>query len=161
MRNCAETCKNICSYNLVYKFLIQLLPLKGLVFLVHFLNAFCHGNETFRKGSSQPEIIPLIVVFHLPYSKYNGVKMFLPVSLSKSKFFTHIALVSFVQHSCRIRALVSQLCCIRVASVALVSLVSGTRKLDQIHFCQLFQLLLVSPCNLSFRKKKYFLEMFS
>ena len=46
--------------------------------------------------------------------------MFLAVPLSKSKIFTCVALVSFV-------SLVSHSCCIRVAHVALVSLVSGTR----------------------------------
>ena len=105
MRNYAGTCKGICSYNLVYNFLIQLLPLKSLVFVVHFLNAFWHGKETFPKSSSQNEIVPLLIVFHLPYSKYKGVKMFLLVPLSKSKIFTRVALVSFVQHLCRTRAI--------------------------------------------------------
>ena len=89
MRNYAGTCKGICSYNLVYNFLIQLLPLKSSVFVVHFSNAFWHGNEAFPKVSSQNEIVLLLVIFHLPYSKYRGVKIcFLIVSLSKSKFFT-------------------------------------------------------------------------
>ena len=141
MRNSAGTCRNICSYNLVYNFLIQFLPLKSLVFVVHFLNAFWHGKKTFPKGSSQYEIVPLLVVFHLPYGKCIGVKMFLPVSLSKSKFFTRVALVLFVQHLCRncrscltrvaLVSLVSHSCCIRVACVALVSLVSGTCVVNQ------------------------------
>ena len=38
-----------CSYNLVYNFLIYLLPLKSSVFVVHFSNAFWHGNEAFQK----------------------------------------------------------------------------------------------------------------
>ena len=63
---------------------------------MHFLNAFSRGNETFPKGSSQNEIVPVLVVFHLPYSKYKGVKMFLLVWLSKSKFSTRVALMSFV-----------------------------------------------------------------
>ena len=50
--------------------------------------------------------------------------MFLPVSLSKSKFFTRVALVSFVYHSCCICvalvSLVSHSCRTRVASVALM-----------------------------------------
>ena len=111
MRNYAGTCKGICSYNLVYNFLMQLFPLKSLVFVVHFLNAFWHGKETFPKSSSQNEIVPLLIVFHLPYGKYKGVEMFLLVSLSKSKFFACVALVSVVQHSCRTR----------VVSVSLVS----------------------------------------
>ena len=52
MRNYARTCKGICSYNLVYSFLTQLLPLKSLVVVVHFLNIFSHGNEAFPNGSS-------------------------------------------------------------------------------------------------------------
>ena len=105
----AGTCKSICSYNL-YNFLTQLLPLKSLVFVVHLLNAFWHGNQAFSNGSSQNEIVPLLVVFHLPYSKYKGVKMFLHVSLSKSKFFTRVVRV----------ALVSHLCCTHVMRVSLV-----------------------------------------
>ena len=85
--------------------------------------------------------------------------MFLLVSLSKSKFFTRVALVSFVQrcvslasHSCRwfsnrvalvlhsccscltlvaLVLLVLHLCCIRVLRVTLVLLVSGTRVVNQ------------------------------
>ena len=34
-----------------YNFLIQLLSLKSLVFVVHFLNPFWHGNKAFAKGS--------------------------------------------------------------------------------------------------------------
>ena len=53
--------------------------------------------------------------------------MFLPVSLSKSKFFTRVTLVG---RSCSTRvalvSLVSHLRRTRVASVELVSLVSGT-----------------------------------
>ena len=64
-----ETCKGICSYYLVYNFLIQFLSLKSLVFVVHFLNAFWHRNKAFPKGSSQNEIVPLLVVFHLPHRK--------------------------------------------------------------------------------------------
>ena len=105
MRNYAGTCKSICSYNLVYNFLIQLLPLKSSVFVVHFSNAFWHGNKTFPKVSSQNKIVSLLVIFHSPYSKCRGVKIcfFLCVSLSKLRFFTRVALVSFVFHSCRTR----------------------------------------------------------
>ena len=46
-----------------------------LVFVEHFLNAFLHGNETFPKGSSSSEIVPFLLVFHLLYSKYKGVKI--------------------------------------------------------------------------------------
>ena len=78
--------------------------------------------------------------------------MFSLVSLSKSKFLTSVALLSFVEHSCHTRvvrvALVLHLCrtcvtrvslvlvscfscCTRVVCVALVSLVSGTRVIKQ------------------------------
>ena len=131
MRNYAGTCKNICSYNLVCNFLIQLLPLKSLVFVVHFLNAFWHENETFLKGSSQYKILPPLVVFHLPYSKYKGVKICFYPCLYQNQIFHScrtrvvcVALVSFVQHSCRtciapvsLVSLVSHTCCIRVARV--------------------------------------------
>ena len=40
-----------------------------------------YENEAFAEGSSWNEIASLLVVFHLPYSKYMGVKMFLRVSL--------------------------------------------------------------------------------
>ena len=142
VRNYAGTCKSICSYNLVYNFLMQLFPLKSLVFAVHFLNAFWHGQETFPKSSSQNVIVLLLIVFHLPHSKYKGLKMFLLVPLSKSKFFTcvtlvsfvcstRVALVSLVQHSCctcvGLVLLVSRSCYIRVARVW-----QSCCKLDQI-----------------------------
>ena len=111
MRNYAGTCKGICSHNLIYNVLIQLLPLKSLVFVVHFLNAFWHGNEAFPKGSSQNEIVPLLVIFHLPYSKCRDVKIcfhschyqnqnFSLVSHSCCLCSTRIALVSHLCHSC-------------------------------------------------------------
>ena len=144
----------ICSYNLVYNFTIQLiaiqlLPLKSLVFVVHFLNAFWHGNETFPKGSSQNEIVPLLVVFHLPYSKYNGVKIcfyscghqnqnFSLVSHSCLSCSTRVVRGALVLHLCRtyvarvsLVSLVSHSCCICVTLVALVFLVSGTRVVNQ------------------------------
>ena len=106
MRYYAGTCKGICRYSLVYRFLIQLLPLKSSVFVVHFPNAFWQGNEAFPQVSSQNEIVPLLVIYYLPQGKHRGVQMFLLVSLSKSKFFSRVvrvALVSLVSHSCRTR----------------------------------------------------------
>ena len=125
MRNYAGTCKGICSYNFMYNFLIQLLSLKSLVFLVHFfLNAFQRGNKVFRKCSYQNEIVPPLVIFHLPYSKYKAVKIcfyscryqnqnFSLVSHSCCSSNTRVALVWFVQQSC----------CTRFACVSLVLLV--------------------------------------
>ena len=136
MRNCVGTYKGICSYNLVYNFLIQLLPLKSSAFLVHFLNPFWHENEAFSKGSSQNEMVPLLVIFHLPYSKYKSVKIcFYSCRYQNENFSlvlhccrlcsTRIALVSFVQHLCRfcvaLMSLVSHSCLTCVASVAFVS----------------------------------------
>ena len=97
---------------------------------MNFPNAFWHGKEAFPKFSSQNEIVPLLVIFHLPYSKYWGVKIFLLVSLSKSKFFTQLALVLFVQHSCRQCR----------NHVAFVLLVSGTRVVNQTRFSLRFSL---------------------
>ena len=115
MRERLRTSTN--SYNLVFNLLIYLLPLKSLVFVVHCLNAFWYGNEVFPKSSSQNEVARLLVIFHLPYSKCRGVKMFLFVSLPKSKFFTRVA----VLHSCRLYR----------TRVAFVSLVSGARVVNQ------------------------------
>ena len=143
MCNYAGTCKDICSYNLLYNFLIQLLPLKSSVFLVHFLNAFWHRNGIFPKGSSQYEIALLLGVFHLSYSKYKGVKIcFYPCRYQNQNFSivlhschscsTRVALMS---HSCLTRVALVLLalhsCCIHVTCVALVSLVSGTRVVNQ------------------------------
>ena len=122
MCNYAVTCKAICSYNLVFNRLMQLLPLKSSVFAVHFSNTFWHGNETFPKGSSQNEIVPLLVIFHLPYSKYRGVKIccyFYRQQNQNSSLVsqwcrscsTRVAFVSFVLYSC----------CTCVALVLLVS----------------------------------------
>ena len=109
MCNYAGTCKDICSYNLVYDCLIQLLPLKSSAFVVHISNVFWHGNEAFPKVSSQNEIV---LLFHLSYSKYRGVKIcfyscryqnhnFSFVSHSCRSCSTCVALVQFVQHLCR------------------------------------------------------------
>ena len=72
------------------------------------------------------------------YQMYGCENMFLLLSLSKSKFFTRVALVPFVQKLRRTRvvrvALVSHLRRTRVACltrVALVSLVSGARVVNQ------------------------------
>ena len=93
--------------------------------MVQFLNAFWHGNEIFPKGSFQYEIVPLLVVFHLPYSKYKGVKIrFYPCRYQNQNFSveshmcrlcsTCVALVLLVSHSCR-------QCHTRVTFVSIVS----------------------------------------
>ena len=126
MCNYAGMCKGIYSYNLVYNFLIQLLLLQSSVSVVHFSNAFWHGNEAFLKGDSSP--CNLSFAIQLIWGCEN---MFSFVSLSKLKLFIRVALVSFVQYSCRIRVVgvVPMLhscrsCFTRVALVSFVSLLS-------------------------------------
>ena len=75
MRNYAETCQGICSYNLVYNLFVYLLPLKRSVFVVQFSKTFQHGKETFPKHRSQTKIVPLLVIFHLTYSLYRSVNV--------------------------------------------------------------------------------------
>ena len=141
MRNYAGTFKGICRYNPVYNLLIQLLPLQSSDFVVDFSSAFWHGNEPFPKGSSQKnEIVPFLEIFYLLLQGCEN--MFSLVLLSKSNFFTCVALMSFVQHSCRTRvvcvalvSLVSDSCHTRVVRVALVLLVSHS-----CHKCQAFVL---------------------
>ena len=132
MRNYVGTCKAICSYNLMYNFLIQLLPLSSSVFVVYFSNVFRHGNKTFPKVSSQNEIFLLLITFHLPYSKYRGTKICFYLCRYQNQNFS---LFSHSCFSCLTRvafvSLVSHLCRIRVARVALVSLVSGTCVVNQ------------------------------
>ena len=112
-----------CKCNLGYNFLIYLLLLKSSVFVVHFSNAFWHGNEAFLKGSSQNEIAPLLVIFHLPYSKCRGVKIcfylccyqnqnFSPLSHSCCSCSTRVAPLPHSCRSCRMRvARVWRSCC--------------------------------------------------
>ena len=93
------------------------------------------GTRYFQKVSSQNKVVGFLLIFHLPYSKCRGVKIcFYSCHYQNQKFFTRVALVSFVQHSCRIRvsrvSLVlhsCRLCRIRVARVALVSLSCRSR----------------------------------
>ena len=111
VRNYAGIYIVICSYNLMYNFLIQLLPLQSSVFVLHFSNVFWHGNKVFPKGSSQNEIVPHFVIFHLPYSKYRSVEVCFHSCRYQNQNF------SLVLHTCRS-------CSTRVARVARVSVES-------------------------------------
>ena len=112
------TSKGICSCNLVYNFLIQLLSLKSSVFAVHFSNALWYENEAFPKCSSQNEIVSLHVTFLLPYSEYRGVKICFYSCHYQNQIFP---LVSHSCLSCSTRVIsVSHLCCTRVARVGRV-----------------------------------------
>ena len=71
------------------------------------------------------EIALLLIVFHVPYSKYKGMKICFYSRRYKIKI-TGVALLSFVQHSCRTRV-VSVACLSHLsvlASCLTVSLVS-------------------------------------
>ena len=76
--------------------------------MVHFLNAFWHGKETFLKSSSSNEIFPLyyyMAIVHLPYSKYKDVKICCYSCRYKIRIFhscrTRVACVVLVLRSCR------------------------------------------------------------
>ena len=130
MLNYAGTYKGVCSYNLVYNFLTQFLPLQSLVFEVYFPNAFWHRNEAFPRGSSYNEIVPLLVIFQLPYSKYRNVKMcFYSCRYQNQIFFTRVTLVSFMQKSCRT-------CVVRVAVVSHFCRTLVTRVSLVLHSCR-------------------------
>ena len=146
----------ICSYNLVYNFTIQLIANSYIAFAIKKFS-FCGAlfkrilawKRDISKSSSQNEIVPLLVVFHLPYSKYNGVKIcfyscghqnqnFSLVSHSCLSCSTRVVRGALVLHLCRtyvarvsLLSLVSHSCCICVTLVALVFLVSGTRVVNQ------------------------------
>ena len=98
MRNYAGTRKGICSYNLVYNVLIQLLPLKIPFFLQHFSNSFQHRNEAFLKVVMTMRLflsLSLLVIFNLPYSNIGMRKyIFNRVVIKIKSFFTRVALVS-------------------------------------------------------------------
>ena len=65
MRNYAETCKDICGYNLMYNVFIYLLPLKSYVFVASFSNTFYPVKESFPKATSLYGNVPVNVIFHL------------------------------------------------------------------------------------------------
>ena len=109
MRNYAGTCKDICSYNLVYNFLIQLLPLPSFSFCGALFKRILACEQGISKGRPQNEIVPLLGIFHVPYSKYRGVKICFHSCRHQNHFFFHL----YRTH------------------VALVSLASGTRVVNQ------------------------------
>ena len=65
MRNYAETCRNISSYNSVYNVLIKLLSLQNYVSVASFSNAFYLVMEPFSNVTSLYGSVPLHVIFHL------------------------------------------------------------------------------------------------
>ena len=114
--------KGVYIHNLVYNLLIQLLSLQSSVFEMHFSNTF--WNKAFPKGSTQNEIVRLLVIFHLPYSQCRGVKACFQLCHYQDKNFslvlqschscgTHVVPVLLVLHLCRS-------CCSHVAHVSTV-----------------------------------------
>ena len=127
LRYCVSLCGNVQGH-LQLPSSVQIFDIafiKKFVFVVHFLNAFWHGNKAFPKGSSQNEIVPSLKVFHFPYSKYKGVKMCFYSYRYQNQTF------SLVSHSCRTCvALVSHSCSKSRTRVARV--LHSCCKLDQI-----------------------------
>ena len=103
---------------------------------------------TWKRGISKRqfiEIVPLLVVFHLPYGKYKGVKICFYSCRYQIQTFS---LVSHLCRSCSTRvALVSHSCRIRVARVW-----HSCCKLDQI-ICKSSHLICISS--------KKFLSLFN
>ena len=87
------------------------LPLQSFC-VVQYSNAFWLGNKAFLKVNSSNKIVPLLVIFNLPYSQYRSVKIcfhscryqnqnFSLVSQSCRSCLTHIARVALMSHLCR------------------------------------------------------------
>ena len=107
---------------------LQLLPLKISVFVMRFSNTFWHRNETFPKVVLRMKLFLSLQSFtcHLQYRV-----VFHLCSYQNQNLFTRVALVSFVQHSCRTRValvlFVQHSCCTCVALVSLLSHSCHTR----------------------------------
>ena len=103
-------------------------------------------NKVFSASSSDNEIVSLLVIFYLPHSKYRGMKICFYLCRYQNQSFSVVShlchscstcagLVSFLQHLCRtcvvLVSVVSHSYFTLAAYVAFVSLVSGTRVLNQ------------------------------
>ena len=116
MHNYAGRCKCICSYNLVYNILIQLLPLQSSVFVVHFSNAFWHGNEAFLKVVLRMKLLLSLKSFtcHIVNAglrKFVFIRVIIKIESVRGAHLSHpccscrapvafVSLVSLVSHSC-------------------------------------------------------------
>ena len=162
MRSYAGTCKGIFQlqsrasvYFFSYSFCHYILQFLWCTFQTH----FAMGNKAFPKSSFQNRIVPFLVIFHFPCSKYKVVEIcfqscryqnqnFSIVSFSCCSCSTGVTLICFVQHSCCIHVfrislvlLMLHSCQIRVSGVARVSLMlllSSTRLVIQIRSSSLF-----------------------
>ena len=108
--NYAGTCKGICGYDLVYNFLIQLLPLQNPVFMVHFSNAFWYGNEAFLKVVLKIKLLHSLQSFtchmvNIGEWKYIFtrvvIKVFSLESHSCCSCSTRVVREALLSHSCR------------------------------------------------------------
>ena len=137
--------KQLNYYTTIEK-VLQVLQYFAKVVILRRARSFCGALFkrifAWKRGISKRqfiEIVSLLVVLHLSYSKYEGVKYFFTRAAIKIKLFhschTRLVRVAFVSQSCRSCstrvALVSHSCLTYVASVAFVSLVSGTRVVNQ------------------------------
>ena len=116
---CAQICGNV-QWHLQLQFSVQLFDVAFSIKKFSFCGAFFKHILAWKRDISKKWFLewncssPYSLVFHLPYSEYKDVKMFLLMLLSKSKIFTHVALVSLVKHLCHY-------CCTRVALMSLIS----------------------------------------
>ena len=127
LRYCTQLCGNVQGHLQLpsseqlfdIAFVIKKLSFCGALF-----KGIWHGNKASPKVSSQNEIVPPLIVFHLPYSKYKGIKICFYSCRYQNQNFS---LVSFVQHSCRSCsthvALVLHSCCQCLTRVTIVALV--------------------------------------
>ena len=108
--NYAGTCKGICGYDLVYNFLIQLLPLQNPVFMVYFSNAFWYGNEAFLKVVLRIKLLHSLQSFtchmvNIGERKYIFtrvvIKVFSLESYSCCLCNTRLVCEALLSHSCR------------------------------------------------------------
>ena len=119
MSNYERTCKGVCIYNICITFVIAFAITKFI-----FCGALFKHILVWEQGISKRQFLerqcssPCSFSFDIQLI-LGCENMFLIVSLSKLKFFTRVAFVSFVSHSCRTRvarvALVSHSCRTRVA----------------------------------------------
>ena len=106
------------------------------------------------KGSSQNQVVRLLVIFHLPYIKCMGVKICFYSCHYQNQNFSLVlhscrscrnraALASFIQHSCHacvaLVSLVSHSCCTRFARVW-----RSCCKLDQIVYIFVYKIFINS-----------------
>ena len=127
MRNYAGMCQGICSHKLVCDFLLQLLSFQSSVFVVHFSNAFWHGNNAFPKVVLGMKLFLSLQSFTCHIVNIGVSKYVFTFVVIRTKNFS---LVSHSRRSCSTR-------------VAVVSLVSGIRVVNWTRSTSFFPLIIV------------------